>query len=806
MKSNELDQLLNGLLAEPPAAKQPAPPPPPPAPKKPVASEAARSRVEEIMRSVEEESSLRKAAQPAKPPVQPLPKRGPVPVPPPISHFTDVPSQNPAVRMRDRLDEISLPMIDAERKPNQIIPPKPKEEPPKKKKRKKKPAEQTRIFNTKQPVPAAEETPELPKRKVVHIEVPDELPPDIPREVPPPVQEVQPEPSREIPTPPKPPKRTFAHIEVPDELPPDVPRELPKAEEPAPAEAPTPKKRKFAHIEVPDELPPDIPRDLSLAEQIRQKRRAVTETPVLPETLPETEVVHLETQQPAAILAEMAEPEVPETVEEVVEEMPKRSLFSVFRRKKAEEAVVEETVETPVEEVAAEAEEIPAAEPEQPITLEEPETPEIPQFPEPTVEESLPAEEPTDAAEVPTETPIPEEPAVKPTRLRHLQMPVEEEPAEKPSLFGFLGRKKKRVLTPEPEELPEASVEEPPTPTPEEIPAPEAFVEATPTPAVEDTMAAAPQAEPDPFFTRHVPFPEMVTEEPEVSENPEIPQETIEPTPEQAPSIDIALPEEEQPKRGFLQALQEALDENAEELAELKAEPMLEQSEIDGAVKKRRIPRRHTYFVVGLCSTLLALCGTAALIWGGVTLVRNFVGGSTLKTELEDTLYPIVVVDIPAFESTAELPAESMLSAAMLDLLMYADLSGYTTNFDVLSIPEADVLARAKQLFGTDLQLEPVTLHAAGETFFYDAAEGCYNVPSHPIIFSYAPRVESMQRIADGEYLVTVAYCSDMAQWQQRSENFQQSAEKMMEITVKKQGDRYQVTRIVNISGDVDLV
>ena len=113
----------------------------------------------------------------------------------------------------------------------------------------------------------------------------------------------------------------------------------------------------------------------------------------------------------------------------------------------------------------------------------------------------------------------------------------------------------------------------------------------------------------------------------------------------------------------------------------------------------------------------------------------------------------------------------------------------------MISIPALDVLKRADEMFGTKLSGEFTTLYAAGETFYYDGATGCYNVPAAPVIFSYAPEVQEIRRSED-TYTVTVAYRSDTAQWQQRSENFDAAGEKTMEITLEKDGDDYRIVRI----------
>ena len=185
MKKNDINNLLSGLLGEEEKPKPQPPKPAPPPPKKPAASEKSRQRVEEISRNVEIETSQNRPA-PQKRVEQTIPKREPVPVPPPVSHFSDEPSQNPAVRMRDRLDETALPMLDAERKPNQIIPPKPRPEQKKRKKKRPQSAQNADAAQSTAPVRQSDipapQSANPPKRRIPHIVVPDELPPDIPRD------------------------------------------------------------------------------------------------------------------------------------------------------------------------------------------------------------------------------------------------------------------------------------------------------------------------------------------------------------------------------------------------------------------------------------------------------------------------------------------------------------------------------------------------------------------------------------------------------------------------------------------------
>lgn len=756
MKSNEFDSLLSGLLGSKPDA--PSATEQEKEQKSSAASEQSRRRVEEIMKHVELETDRKRELekQTPKPQPQPLPKREPVVVPPPISHFSEEPSQNPAVRMRDRLEETALPMIDNDRKPNQIIPPKPKAE-------------------------------AKPKKKKSHVRTVT---------------------STDIPAPPRPPKRTVPHIEVPDELPPDVPSQ----EQATAAEEERRKKleairqavreqRSTGHETGVQQPEPEF----DDAEPTRIMRgKAEAEIPV---QMPEEETVPEEIS--AAVNAEMPVQEMTEQPAEIAgEASAAQDEFEEKRRQELAEKLkkIKQKIRLAAEEVQA----IP--EPEEPAQTEEPIAEEEPSVTEETVsEEELPVveeivsedephaeeepivlEEPVtnqaqEESEAVEEIAAPQQEEITETpRLRHLSVPAE--PEKKRGIFSPFHKKQKdekvenlsdNVQTQEPvpmEEPEEAAV----------------FAEETEAPT-----------EPE---TTDEPIEDAISETetddtPEISEDMQDSEETAVPEAQEKPSIDVSLPEAEQKARKrstFSAAIREALDENAKELEDVKAEQLPQDDGIDVAVGKSRKNKRG-YFIVGVICTIFAVIGLVVCVMQAVQAIRSFMGNSSLSRQIEDVLYPAVIMDLPEFDDPADAEPELLMSAAVMDLLMYGDLSAYNEVFDVISIPGQDVKKRAEEMFGISLPEEYTTLFAAGELFFYDESTQCYNVPSSPVIFSYAPDVQDIKRV-ENVYTVTVAYRADSAQWQQRSVNYKKQSDKIMEITLFKDGDAFRIIRIANVS------
>ena len=805
MKKNDINLLLNSLLGEEEAPKQPEAPEQPEV--KSMASEKSRQRVEEITRNVEIAKSQNRPA-PQKRVEQTIPKREPVTVPPPVSHFSDEPSQNPAVRMRDRLDETALPMLDAERKPNQIIPPKPR--PEQKKKKKKRPQTAKNTPSTDIPAPHSANPP---KRRIPHIVVPDELPPDIPRDTSLADEmrrqrEMQPEePPMSAPRPVAAAREqevnrkaemikqrirfSMEQNEMPEPAPVPEPAPMPEPE-PAPIPEPAPKP-------VEDDTAAEISRKAELIRQ-RIRQQAVQRE------------LAAEVQEAAPTADVPEEPEVAEEVPKIKENPKKSGLFKKNQKAKKAAAQKAEDAES-VESAQAEKAPAPLPEPVEEIQEVEEKAPEIEEIPEPV-----------------------EEPAPRATRLRHLS--AVDEPKEKAGLFGRRGNKKKEPLNnPAPsrkkpektvtkeQEKSEISVffEEPkekPAPQtappkwersavqemPEEsrkwaksevrpeisapVPKPET---PAPAPKPEKPVPAPKPENPVPAPKPEKPVPAQKLEKPVITS--EIP--VAEKKAEEA-SIHIALPQEKHKSR-FAGAIRAALDENVQTLADEKAEPVPEKSEIDVALGESKYFRRRTYFMAGIICSAFALVGIAVCVMQAVHLVRSFTSSSSLKQKLEDVLYPVAVVDLPEFEQPSDAAPETLMSAAMVDLLMYSDLSAYPKSFDMFTIPAADVAARVESMFGVKPENAYVTLYSAGEMFYYDETTGCYNVPASPVIFSYAPDISEIRR-AEDVYTVTVNYCSDTAQWQQHSKNFDAIAEKTMEITVEQVGEDYRIVQIRNIS------
>ena len=52
--------------------------------------------------------------------------------------------------------------------------------------------------------------------------------------------------------------------------------------------------------------------------------------------------------------------------------------------------------------------------------------------------------------------------------------------------------------------------------------------------------------------------------------------------------------------------------------------------------------------------------------------------------------------------------------------------------------------------------------------FYYDAEKGVYNVPIHPIVFTYEPEIKSIVK-SGSDYTITVDYIDERPSWMEKS-------------------------------------
>ena len=235
----------------------------------------------------------------------------------------------------------------------------------------------------------------------------------------------------------------------------------------------------------------------------------------------------------------------------------------------------------------------------------------------------------------------------------------------------------------------------------------------------------------------------------------------------------------------------EALDESKEELAEFadeQAVPDMPEANPVGT-------RRKLYFLLGIVISVLAIIGLVSVVNFSAGKIKEFAENTQQKTEFARFIYPIVICDPAPFNQTIKLRNDTMLTAAIWDIILYEDKSKYEADFDMIIVPELDVEQHATHLFGTGLSFEHQSILNASVQFYYDESIKSYRIPSNPKYFTYSPYIEEISRIGE-RYTLLVGYVSPTPAWLTLTSDDQPEPEKYVEYVVSMRGDEMTLVAI----------
>ncbi len=235
----------------------------------------------------------------------------------------------------------------------------------------------------------------------------------------------------------------------------------------------------------------------------------------------------------------------------------------------------------------------------------------------------------------------------------------------------------------------------------------------------------------------------------------------------------------------------EALDESHEELAEFSDEQTVpDMPEADPAGLKRRL-----YFIFGIVISVLALIGLISVVSYAVDRIKEFADNTQQKTEFARFVYPIVICDPAPFNQTIKLRSDTMLTAAIWDIILYEDKSKYESDFDMIIVPELDVEQHVTKLFGAGIGVEHQSILGADVQFYYDESIKSYRIPSNPKYFTYSPYIENISRVGE-RYTLTVGYVSPTPAWLTLTSDEEPEPDKYVEYVVSKRGDEMTLVAI----------
>ncbi len=245
-----------------------------------------------------------------------------------------------------------------------------------------------------------------------------------------------------------------------------------------------------------------------------------------------------------------------------------------------------------------------------------------------------------------------------------------------------------------------------------------------------------------------------------------------------------------------------ALDENANEVAELLPET---EDEVALEAKTSSDPvkiKRRLYLTFGLIITVLAIVGFFSTISFTADKIAEFTDNTKQKEEFAKYIYPVVICDPPPFDQNVNLRSDTIVTAAIWDIILYEDKSKYVADFDYISVPEVDVEQHAIKLFGSGLNIEHQSITSQESPFYYNPEESCYRIPLDPIFFTYSPVIDEIEKIGE-RYTLKVGYYPPTPACKKYSNDNEHTPEKFVEYIVTKRDDEYSIIGISQLKSDI---
>ena len=229
-----------------------------------------------------------------------------------------------------------------------------------------------------------------------------------------------------------------------------------------------------------------------------------------------------------------------------------------------------------------------------------------------------------------------------------------------------------------------------------------------------------------------------------------------------------------------------ALDEDVSEIEEFSSEPETTSEPII-----RKSFKRNSYLTIGVVVSVLALIGFVSSVLFVKGIAEGIANNTKQKEEFKSIVYPLVIIDSPEFDDINQLSPDSVINAAIWDILLHGDISKYEESYENITIPQADVELHATKLFGKNLTFKHRDVGDLSLTFYYNSETKSYTVPVTPEFFSYSPVIRNVAKNGD-TYDVAVGYLAPAPSWvEERDKELATLPEKYVIVKLKKQDNGY---------------
>lgn len=238
----------------------------------------------------------------------------------------------------------------------------------------------------------------------------------------------------------------------------------------------------------------------------------------------------------------------------------------------------------------------------------------------------------------------------------------------------------------------------------------------------------------------------------------------------------------EETKSEIKKAIDEALDEEVEDITPLENAPI----QNAGKISLRQISSA----IFGFLVLVFAVFGIISTVSRVTNYVQSLDDDSALVEAFTKLAAPLAATDASVFENVTAVSEDVLITAACWDII-FDPSESYTAVDGNYTVSFLDIDNRIAGLFGAGLTYSHKTVGDEELTFEYDEESGMYTIPAYPQAPAYIPKPVEYAQTADGyklrvEYVlpITELISSDVI------------ADKVMIITLKTSGTEYVISSL----------
>lgn len=171
---------------------------------------------------------------------------------------------------------------------------------------------------------------------------------------------------------------------------------------------------------------------------------------------------------------------------------------------------------------------------------------------------------------------------------------------------------------------------------------------------------------------------------------------------------------------------------------------------------------------------------------------------TSIKSELQSVIYPVVVTEVEDFENVSELSDEDIINICVWELVINGDKSVFKDEESgEVRLPQDQMTYIAQKLFGDGVKIEHKSAGVGENKIEYNKKNKWYVIPDDTDLFSYSPKVTDLAETGD-TYTVYADCYGFSPSWNSEDESSSKPEKRVM-ITLNKTEEYYNIVSMKTI-------